>query len=175
MNNYKDLDLSLFRLNDKGEPLALPFLQQWMKYGEAVTSSVKINAELGLSFNRMAMLYQSPFTPSTHLVGDKALFGGWKFDDDESELYEGFALVIEENIWKHYRVYGVKYGLNFYATKLDSYDYHEVSHTEEGTEHDDIEVPFSFGAKTLAHFINDCHRAGIELVWSPHAIKNLTK
>ena len=149
--NYTDLDLSLFSLKE-GKPLALPWIEQEEHITEAMMEADHSPVQLFRclkTVNRFRIFYQSPFDPSIHLVGEKALFVGFyrgirkgNFVRWHSQDFGGLWIDIGRR------------KIEYRPGKTKAH----VSHAK---------------PKTLSHFINDCHRAGIELIWSPYAIKKL--
>ena len=162
---YKDLDLALFRLNENGEPLALPWIEQepilleWFlnNLGEPLNSvrvfSIKIQSTLIDDFRS---LYQSPFDPSTDLIGEKAMFAGWKAI--EKPTSKRYSMQLSKTVW---------FEASFFLEKYLKIERFPLNYFVE-------QVARVLKPQTLSDFINDCHRAGIPLVWTPYAIRKLT-
>ena len=169
---YKDINLTLFRLNEKGEPLALPWIEQepilleWFlnNLGEPLNSvrvfSVKIQSTLIDDFRSF---YQSPFDLSTDLTGEKAIFVG-EIEHDCCGGNEGHTC----DGCDHSRGW-------LYAFRTDSGSVEEL-HCDEWEYHpaEGEARHFPIKPETKGDFISDCHRAGIPLVWTPYAIRKLT-
>jgi hypothetical protein len=140
-NKDQGLDLSLFRLNENGEPLALPWIEQenliWR-----IWNSVKFISD---SLRVFRGLYLSEFDPSTDLTGEKAMFAGWR-KPCKNDRYEN----------------------NGHSIRFSNV---ENVYMWDGS----VFLDCSTKPRILSDFINDCHRAGIPLVWTPYAIKQLTQ
>lgn len=166
MERYENLDLSLFRVNEAGEPLALPWIEQeahmsaffdyWIETKEA-TGFLLLESEHEC-LGRFRSLYTQPFSPSEHLTGDKALFEGW------------------ENVTKQFERNGQTIELEKFKIGRKS-EYSNPTGSESSRfywSHPSKSGGYSFKPQTVAHFIDDCARAKIPLVWSPYAVGLLT-
>jgi len=155
---YENLDLELFRLNEAGEPLALPWIEQehlLIRKLEPIADThrdPKIGFKLMLSrITAFRMIYILSFNPAEHLTGENALFAGW-----QKPNYEG--LRPPDCINK----------------RGDALCFHSPQNGWSGYPATDKPSFTQYWPQTLSHFINDCSRAGIHLVWTPYAVKSLT-
>jgi len=147
--------MSIFKLNESGQPLALPWIEQeemiWKNDGGPFGPVSAISAARDF--------YQSPFDPERDLVGETALFEGWKRMEILSGSYPHRFFSERGEYGFQFEVYrngdaGVS--LHSDSNHIDEYDM------------------YFHNQKTLSDFINDFARAGIELTWTPYAIQQLT-
>ena len=156
MSEYKDLDLSLFKLNENGEPLALPWIEQDFMWLEMFQSSGPELAEkINLHDRSGRKLYMTTFDPEIHLVGEGALFKGWNFESNHLGHYDFGNITFARG----QKLSGELIG--FLQEYRDNKLYQHLM----------LEYPYPV---TISDFINDCNRAGIPLVWSPEGVRRLT-
>ena len=146
MKKYENYDLSMFRLNEAGEPLVNTFLYEWHRLHRGGPDALA-------QISAFCALYHLPFDPSEHLIGERRLFEGWKKGRFPNNLF------LTENGTK-----SVHFNIEMMGLKVGAL------YQRNGVPQGDYKTP----PQTVAHFIDDCARAEIMLVWSPYAVGLLT-
>ena len=179
---YENLDLELFRLNEAGEPLALPWIEQehlLIRKLEPIADThrdTQIGFKLMLSkMTAFRMMYILSFNSAEHLTWEKALFKDWG-----PYMYESDHNEFTQDGWSTYYTEKIKCGPNEYEdrTFMDIYRPQPYGNADYSIREDHLGVHVdgidTKEPQTISHFINDCNRAGIELIWTPYAVSKLT-